>query len=663
MIQFGRSICGNLAEAEKREWLVTNGIGGYASGTISGMAMRRYHGLLIAALKPPVGRTLLATKLDETADYAGRRYELYVNRWQGGAIDPAGHTHIEQFQLDGTMPVWTYAFADGLLEKRIWMRQGANTTYVQYRLLRGTEPLTFQAKVFVNYRDYHSQTRANGWQMQIDEVAQGLKVRAFDGATSFYVLSQEASLTQVHDWHHNFFYMLEANRGLEARDDHLQAGILQATLAPNEAMTVVFSTEADPLLDGVAALTVQRRYEQGLIETAVSQLPTLPDKPGLRQLILAADQFVVKRPSAADPNGRSIIAGYPWFGDWGRDTMIALPGLTLTTGRPEIAAKILRTYALFVDQGMLPNRFPDSGETPEYNTVDATLWYFEAMRAYYEATGDKTIVQQLFSVLVDIVAWHERGTRYNIKVDPEDGLLYAGDPSKQLTWMDAKVGEWVVTPRIGKPVEVNALWFNALCIMADFAKLLDAPTQEKYMAMAAQTKAGFARYWNAELGYCYDVLDTPEGEADPLLRPNQILAVSLPNSPLTKTQQTAVLDACAKHLLTSYGLRSLAEGQPGYIGSYGGSVQQRDSVYHQGTVWSWLLGPFVKAHLRVYNNPSQALSFLEPMLLHLQAHGLGSVSEIFDGEAPFTPRGTIAQAWGVGELLSAWQQIVSCKEP
>ncbi|MEM7118589.1 MAG: amylo-alpha-1,6-glucosidase [Chloroflexota bacterium] len=657
MIQFGRGICGNLAEAEKREWLTTNSIGGYASGTVSGLATRRYHGLLVAALQPPVGRTLLAAKLDETVHYAQADTPLHVNRWQGGAIDPVGYLHIERFELDGTMPVWIYAFADGLLEKRIWMAQGANTTYVQYRFVRGTEPMVLEAKLFVNYRDHHSQTRADNWQMHVDQVANGLKVRAYDGATSFYALSDRAKATAVHDWHHNFFYMIEANRGLEARDDHLQAGLFTVNLAPGENVTLVLSTEAEPLLDGAMALAAQQAHEAKLIETAVSQLPALQTTPALRQLVLAASQFVVKRPSAADPNGRSIIAGYPWFGDWGRDTMIALPGLTLSTGHPDIAAKILRTYALFVDQGMLPNRFPDSGETPEYNTVDATLWYFEAMRAYYEATGDKTLVQQLFSVLVDIIAWHERGTRYNIKVDPADGLLYAGDPSKQLTWMDAKIGDWVVTPRIGKPVEVNALWYNALCIMADFAKLLEAPTREKYVAMAAQTEAGFARFWHQELGYCYDVLDTPDGDNDEALRPNQILAVSLPNSPLSQAQQTAVVDTCAKHLLTSHGLRSLAPGQAGYIGSYGGSVHQRDSVYHQGTVWSWLIGPFVKAHWRVYNDPAQARSFLTPLFQHLNDHGLGTISEIFDGDAPYTPRGTIAQAWSVAEVLSAWEQL------
>jgi predicted glycogen debranching enzyme len=335
--------------------------------------------------------------------------------------------------------------------------------------------------------------------------------------------------------------------------------------------------------------------------------------------------------------------------------MISLPGLTLTTGRPEVARKILRTFANFVDQGMLPNRFPDSGETPEYNTVDATFWYFEAIRAYYAETGDEQLLNELYPVLAEIIDWHQRGTRYNIKVDPADGLLHAGQPRVQLTWMDAKVGDWVVTPRIGKPVEVNALWYNALKAMAGFAEVL-GESSEDYEAAADQTLQGFERFWNEGAGYCYDVIDGPDGD-DGSLRPNQILAVSLPESPLLAKRQRAVVDACARHLLTSHGLRSLAPAEPQYQGHYGGDQRQRDGAYHQGTVWGWLLGPFCLAHFRVYGDPDQALGFLEPMAYHLSAAGLGSLSEIFDGETPFTPRGCFAQAWSVAEVLRVWQII------
>ncbi len=310
---------------------------------------------------------------------------------------------------------------------------------------------------------------------------------------------------------------------------------------------------------------------------------------------------------------------------------------------------------------MLPNRFPEADETPEYNTVDATLWYFEAIRAYHAATGDDALLRDLFPVLQEVVEWHRRGTRYNIHVDPADGLLYAGEPGVQLTWMDAKVGDWVVTPRIGKPVEINALWYNTLCSMADLARRLGKPAgraADAYEALAEQARAGFARFWNKATGYCYDVIDGPDGH-DPAgagdARPNQLLAVSLPHSPLAPEQQRAVVDVCARHLLTSHGLRSLASDDPAYVGHYGGDQRQRDAAYHQGTVWGWLIGPFVSAYLRVYGDHERARSFLQPLIHHLADHGLGSLSEIFDGDPPFTPRGCIAQAWSVAEALRAWQ--------
>jgi predicted glycogen debranching enzyme len=371
------------------------------------------------------------------------------------------------------------------------------------------------------------------------------------------------------------------------------------------------------------------------------------------QLVLAADQFIARRPTPQEPQGCTIIAGYPWFSDWGRDTMVSLPGLTLSTGRAEIAARILRTYAHFVDQGMLPNRFPDKGEVPEYNTVDATLWYFEAIRAYHEATDDQALVEALFPVLEEIISWHCRGTRYNIKVDEEDGLLYAGEDSVQLTWMDAKVEDWVVTPRVGKAVEVNALWYNALLIMARFARML-GKSSEPYEALAANARAGFDRFWSDELGYCYDVIDGPDGD-DAALRPNQIFAVSLPHSPLPEERQKAVVDVCQRHLLTSFGLRTLSADHEDFRDSYSGDLKERDGAYHQGTVWAWLMGPFVRAHLRVYEDRTRARSFLTPLMHHLVDHGVGSVSEIFDGDAPFHPRGCTAQAWSVAELIQAWQ--------
>ena len=657
-IEFGREICGELSSAEAREWLVSNGIGGYASGTVAGLNTRRYHGLLIAALNPPLVRTLLLAKIDETALYDKQCYPLHTNRWTTETVEPQGYRRIERFTLEGTVPVWRFACADALLEKRVWMQQGANTTYVQYTLLRATQPLTLSLKALVNYRDYHSATQANGWQMSIEPIEQGICITAFLGAKPFYLLSTAANLSPAHDWYKGFDLAVERNRGLSDREDHLHAATFESTLNPGESLTFVASTELSPNLNGAEAINARRAHEQTLLSLRNATLPptnkSTPD--WINHLVLAADQFIVDRPSPTEPEGKTVMAGYHWFGDWGRDTMISLPGLTLATGRPEIARSILRTFAQYVDQGMLPNRFPDAGEIPEYNTVDATLWYFEAVRAYYAATEDEGLLHELFPVLCDIIDWHRRGTRYNIHLDTSDGLLYAGETGVQLTWMDAKVGDWVVTPRIGKPIEINALWYNALHIMATFARQLNQPFED-YEAIAHLTQANFNRFWNPALGYCYDVLDGPEGD-DPSLRPNQLFAVILPKassmSLLTLAQQRAVVDVCSQKLLTSHGLRSLSPDHAQYQGYYSGNSLQRDGAYHQGTVWGWLLGPFVQAHLRVYGNPAQARQFLEPMANNLAAHGVGSLSEIFDGDAPMTPQGCIAQAWTVAEVLSAW---------
>ncbi|MBW4563837.1 MAG: amylo-alpha-1,6-glucosidase [Mojavia pulchra JT2-VF2] len=647
-IEFGREICGNLDIAELREWLVTNGIGGYASGTVAGLLTRRYHGLLVAALKPPLGRTLLLAKLDETAVYDGRSYSLHTNRWVDGIVSPQGYRHIESFSLEGTIPAWRFALADALLEKRVWMQQAANTTYVQYLLRRATQPLKLTLKAMVNYRDYHGDTQSNGWQMSVNRVTQGISITAYPGAVPLYLLSDKGDAAPVHHWYYGFDLAVERYRGLNDKEDHLHAASFEVTLQPGESLTFVASTEKQPDLNGEAAINLRRTYEQKLLEPLQSK-----DSPTwINHLILAADQFIVNRSVPEDSDGKSIIAGYHWFSDWGRDTMISLPGLTISTGRPKVARSILRTFSRYVDQGMLPNRFPDAGEQPEYNTVDATLWYFEAVRAYYSATGDDDLLNELFPVLADIIDCHFRGTRFNIHLDATDGLLYAGETSVQLTWMDAKVGDWVVTPRIGKPIEVNALWYNALRSMAKFAQQLGKPHQE-YEAMADRGLSNFSRFWNQQTGYCYDVIDSPDGN-DASLRPNQIFAVSLLESPLSPVQQKDVVDACGRMLLTSHGLRSLAPNHSQYQGIYGGDQYQRDGAYHQGTVWGWLLGPFVLAHLRVYQNPQQARQFLQPMANHLTAHGLGSLSEIFDGDPPMTPRGCIAQAWTVAEVLRAW---------
>jgi predicted glycogen debranching enzyme len=660
-VELGREICGLLDAAEQREWLVTNGTGGFASGPVSGNLTRRYHGLLVAALHPPVSRMQLVAKLDETARYDAADYALGTNRWASGAIEPQGHVHIESFRLEGTTPVWHFAIGEALLEKRVWMRHGENTSYVQYTLLRGSQSVELQLRTLINYRDFHSNTHAGDWHMKIDPVHSGLQITAFEGAIPFYLLSADATAEPRHEWCRDYFLPLEKYRGLDDREDYLLAAVFRATLQPNQSVAFVFSTNANATLDGDASRIQNAARQSALLaEWSSADAPAASAAPGwVRQLILAADQFVVKRdiPDAPDASdGNSIIAGYHWFGDWGRDTMIAIPGLTLTTGRPEIAKKILLSFARYVDGGMLPNNFPDAGGRPEYNTVDAALWFFEAVRQYYAATQDTETLARLFPVMAQMIDAHVAGTRYQIHVDPADGLLYAGEPGVQLTWMDAKVGDWVVTPRIGKPVEINALWFNALETMASMAPATKQ-SAEPFAKLAARVKQSFSKFWNASAGHCYDVIDAPGIGNDAALRPNQIFAVSLPLSPLPTEQQKAIVDICARRLVTSYGLRSLAQNEPGYQGHYGGNVRERDGAYHQGTVWGWLLGPFVLAHLRVYADRAAALCFLEPLGKQIHSHGLGTLSEIFDGDAPFTPRGCIAQAWTVAEVLRAWRAI------
>ncbi len=657
-VQFGREICGDLAAAESREWLVTNGIGGYASGTVAGSQTRRYHGMLVAALQPPVGRTQLVSAIDEIVHYAGADFPLATHRWASGAIDPQGFLFLEDFHLEGSTPVWTYALADALLEKRVWMRQGENTTYIQYTLVRGSSALEMEWKALVNYRDFHSLTHAGEWRMNITPVENGVKVLAFDGAAPFYLKSSAATCEPRHEWYLGCYFAEETERGLSDREDRLFAALFRAKLEVGSSFTLVVSTEAAAALDVETARAERANYEVKLFHDWQAKNETLAgEAPSwLWQLILAADQFIVKRSLAEEPDGRSIIAGYHWFGDWGRDTMIALPGLTLAPGRAGVAKQILLAFSRYVDKGMLPNNFPDAAGKPEYNTVDAALWHFESLRQYFEATQDDVTLQKLFPILAGVIEAHVAGTRYNIHVDPTDGLLYAGGPGVQLTWMDAKIGDWVVTPRTGKPVEINALWINALETMAGFARSLARPG-DAYEKLAAKTKKSFQKFWNLDRNCCFDVIDSPGIGNDASLRPNQIFAVSLPVSPLTPQQQRAVVDICARRLLTSHGLRSLAPGETGYSGHYGGSPRDRDAAYHQGTVWGWLLGPFARAHFRVYRDREAALRFLEPLGRQIYASGLGTLSEIFDGDAPFTSRGCIAQAWTVAEVLRSWQTI------
>ncbi|MGH7092549.1 MAG: amylo-alpha-1,6-glucosidase [Stellaceae bacterium] len=653
-LRLWHDICGDLAAAERHEWWLANGRGGYAAGTVALSLTRRYHGLLIAPVDPPLGRTLVLAKADATATIDGVAYPLFTNRWRGGAVAPEGYRTLDEFALAGTVPVWRFRCGRRVVEQRIWLEPEADTVYLAWRLDEG--PAAALSVAFLaNGRDHHGDTWPDGFQPEI--AADGARLAVtMPGRFALTIAASDGSIAAQRDWYWDFDLPVERERGLGDRDAHLHVGDATLTLEPGRWVGVAAGLGADVAPDIDAALARRRAWDQAVIDRAVAADPVLAAAPDwVRRLVLAADAFRIARPLPDLPEGRSVIAGYPWFGDWGRDTMIALPGLCLATGRAAEARTILDTFARFVDGGMLPNVFPDSaGARPEYNTADASLWYVEAWRAYLAATGDEAALRAVFPVLAGIIAAHQAGTRYGIGVDPADGLLRAGVPGVQLTWMDAKVGDWVVTPRIGKPVEINALWYNALIAMAEMAERA-GQDGGRYRAAAGRAKAGFARFVRSDGQGLFDVLDGPDGD-DASLRPNQVFAVSLPASPLDAAAQRAVLAACAP-LVTPVGLRSLAPGSPGYRAQITGGVVERDGAYHQGTVWAWLLGPWALAQYRVTGDAAAAQQCLSGIAAHLADAGLGQVSEIFDGDPPHTPRGCPVQAWSVACVLEAWWRL------
>ena len=666
-IQFGREICGDLAQAERREWWLANGRGGYAAGTIAGTLTRRYHGLLIAPLEVARGRSLVFAKAEATLFDGHLDQPLYVNRWASGAVEPRGDLHIEHFHLDGRLPVWRYAIGDLRIEARVWMEPGAHTTYVAYRLLPAAveqKGLRLWVRLLINARNHHAQTFADDFSPPVETDATELKV----GLAAASTLRFRTCCGTFHPhstWIDNFQLMSERQRGLPDSDSHLCVGQMSVSLHEGEWVGFVASLEENPSPYLTEALDRCRRYDAMLLRRAKVLNGALSEAPDwIEQLVFAADGFLVSRPrpaenadaeSMGDVDGCSVIAGYPWFCDWGRDCFIALPGLTLSTCRHDEACRILEHWAHFIDAGMLPNRLPEDGAAPEYNSVDAALWYIEAWRAYTASSQDTAALRRHFPALSDIIEHYARGTRHGISSDPKDGLLHAGEPGVQLTWMDAKVGGWVVTPRIGKPVEVNALWYNALRAMAEFAEALELDS-EPYRVRAERVRAGFKRYLCPNGEGLADVLDGPHGD-DLSLRPNQILAVSLAHSPLGLDEQAAVVRTVGERLLTSYGLRTLDPAHTDYRARYEGGVVERDSAYHQGPAWAWLLGHYAMALYRVSGDAQVALSLLQPLRDHLCDAGLGTISELFDADPPHTPRGTPSQAWSVACTLHAWCQL------
>jgi predicted glycogen debranching enzyme len=642
-IQFGPAICRDLAAATQREWLETNGLGGFASSTIAGLNTRRYHGLLVAATQPPAGRMVLLSKLEETLIVGGTRFELSANQYPG-VVHPAGYQYLEEFRLD-PFPTFTYRVEGLQLQKRLFLVHGENTLVVQYSVDSPDAECLLELRPLIAFRDFHSLTHRNDALNPLVTIGHGLaSIAPYPGLPPLHLAHNAETIDPTGDWYHNFEYAAERERGLDFEEDLFQPMTMRFRLG--SPATVIASTEVRNVSGGES-------FRESEIERR-SKIVSAAPRPNLlmESLSAAADQFIVRR-----EDGTSIIAGYHWFGDWGRDTMISLPGLTLVTGRSDAARCILLAFRDYIRQGMVPNWFPDAGETPGYNTVDATLWYFEAVRAFLGYTRDFVFVkEQLYDALKDIVDWHVRGTGYGIHVD-EDGLLLCGDPTTQLTWMDARVDGRPVTSRHGKPVEIQALWYNALCTMEGLAtEFGEQDAAHEFGGMAVGASASFNQlFWNAESACLYDVVR--KGDRDASIRPNQIFAVSLRHSMLSNDRARAVVAVVQNELLTPMGLRTLAPGDPSYHPRCEGGVAERDSAYHQGTVWPWLMGPFLTAYLNANQRSAfsreRAADWLTPFIEHLNIAGLGNISEIADGDAPHQPRGCIAQAWSVAELLRA----------
>ena len=656
IVELGRDLCGDVETAARREWLVTNGLGGYASGTVAGLPTRRYHGLLVAAMKPPGERMLLVSKFDEIVTYGDDVFELGATRWRDGTLAPSGFRFIERFRLEGTVPVWTFAFGDALLEKRIWMERGENTTYVTYTLVRASAPVELRVKAMSEARPHHELRHARAERTDIDRIDGGVRCAA-PGAPPFVILSNASIIRDTHEWYLGVLYERERERGLDDVGDQLHVGNFTSNVAVGDTIAFTLSTRTDAAVAPRDAWERHGRAADDLLARwSSSRAGSERGGPAwIRQLVAAADQFVVDRALPDGTRTPTIVAGYPWFTDWGRDAMIALPGLLLRTGRLDVARGLLVAWGALEDGGMLPNTFPEDGAPPEYNTVDAGLLFIAAVHRYTQVAGDESLAVALFPRIDAIVRAYRDGTRFGIGMDGTDGLVFAGAPGVALTWMDARIGDVPVTPRVGKPIEINALWYHALCSTAELAALAGHDAAP-YESLAARTAAGFARYWDESEARCFDVLDGP-GRNDPSFRPNQIFAVSLEHRALPPARQRAVFDACARALLTSIGLRTLDANAPDYRGEYGGAPHVRDAVYHQGTVWPWLIGPFVAAALNVGIDGATVASYIEPFACALRAYGLGTLPEVAWGDPPHRPDGCIAQAWSVGAVLDAWAAL------
>lgn len=667
-VSFAREGELDLEKVVRREWLITNGIGGYASGTVSGVLTRRYHGLLVASLPCPVGRiVMLSSLIEEVTTPSGKKIRLGGEERVESFLQMYGTSYLVHFQLEAGLPLWRFEMDGFVLERRIFLSYRQNTVNIIYSLLSGTGELVLKMSPAVNFRphedavctgltyDYFLRLSHGGCVLSAGDKRPSLRMSLGGEGGTFTEEGRKIV---------NVLYRREEMRGYEKTGDLWSPGFFEVRLRAGAKAALIGSVESWAMIDAVDtdyAVWAERDRRMRLLSLVPAEL-----KHGFgAELCLAADQFVitpvgritdVARAHAAGDEVRTVIAGYHWFTDWGRDTMISLEGLTLVTGRFREAAYILRTFSHYIRNGLIPNMFPEGGREGLYNTADATLWMFHAIDRYLAYTGDTGTLRYLYPSLIQIIDYHLKGTDFHIGADPADGLISQGEPGYALTWMDAKVGDWVVTPRRGKAVEINALWYNALMLMQEWTEDLSGPEEAAFYGKSAErVKLSFnARFWNPQRGHLYDLVESEHG-ADPACRPNQVFAISLRHPVLDHSRWAPVLDVVCRELLTPFGLRSLSQEHPDYKKQYFGDRRARDAAYHQGTVWAWLIGPYIDAWIKL--NPQDRLKarmFLEAFIPHLGEAGIGSISEVFDAEPPFTPHGCIAQAWSVAEVLRAW---------
>jgi len=642
--------------AKSREWIITNGLGSYASSTIIGLNTRGYHGLLVASLDPPIRRVLFLSKLEEEVEVGGRKYLLAVNKYPG-TIYPQGHLHLEQFRFE-RYPVFVYRLGTAILEKTVFMPYGDNTTLITYKVIESDSSVKLTISPIINHRDFHSRTREDPrWNFTQSMNPKGVEIRAFAGATTLYLQSDIASYAPTGIWYKNFIYETSAERGEPESEDQYNPGNFTTRLDQGYQVSILASLRNQQTFS-----TEGLRYrEMQRLRKLSARLPQMDSF--LLLLADAADTFLVKRKSTGT---KTILAGYHWFGDWGRDAMISVPGLTIVTKREDEGKEIIKTFLSYLQDGLIPNTLPDSFNKPDYAAMDVPLWLVNAAYSIYSETGSLDFIREIYPKLQEIIGSYSHGTKFGIGMD-EDGLIKGGGENLALTWMDAWVDGKPVTPRNGKPVEVSALWYNALRALERFAKDLGIESDEaEYKALADKTKASFnEKFWDGKRECLYDVLQDGD-RGDSKTRPNQLISLALPfpvlDESLSRRWRT-VLRTIEAELLTPVGLRSLTPYDKQYWGQCTGEAGARDTAYHQGTVWPWLFGSYVTAYLRVFPPEPKTLAFVQqlygPFQKRMTEAGIATLSEIYDGDPPNLARGCISQAWSVAEILRSYSLVAS----